>query len=708
MMRTPLRKAVEYARVSSRPQEMTASREVQFDRMDNYARWEGLPVARRFEDVGSGLSTKERPQFEAFVAFACDPANGITDAIVDDLSRFTRSPRDYYPYMERLEKAGITLHSALEGAKVGPDSDFTWGMICLTNERNSRLQSAKTKNHQREAVKRGQIIAGKAPYGYMWERVDREIETSRGKKVIAQNRLVPNPEEWPHLLKIFTLALNGKSPLTIAKELNSLSIPGPTDGEWSDRAVRYILRNPHYLGRPYRGKNPKSKLPGRQESMPITYGEDTHEAAVSQENFEKIDQMILARTYTSGPTKCHSSPSIVSGIAKCGPCIMAGYPPQTCNLVVARDHKGGTARLRCSRKKNQKKHACSTKKNIRLDTLLKHVMTRMFDHNLTGQNIKELIEEVTRKSNPYLEDKQKEKEDLYKSLAEVRKRIQNISEVIQTQGTRYQGMPTMLEDLAKLEKKRQTLEENIQEINDATEEARLFIDEEAAKELIRLFVTSIDVYDIQPLTKGDQEWRLDIQWTLPIFSERTDKSGDREIVILKKDDDDHQDDDFCLLGRFVGINLPKRQVFVDSFYFEEPNRRGTHKKSTTPSRATTKKPKANRKKAMPQPAAQPRKPKPKKQKPRKAPTPKRTPEEQREARRLHEQARNRTPERREYRRRYAEEQRQMARLLGRCQNCSKPTIPGLSRCEICAEAHRQSCRRSDANRRAANKETRLT
>ena len=201
-------------------------------------------------------------------------------------------------------------------------------------------------------------------------------------------------------------------------------------------------------------------------------------------------------------------------------------------------------------------------------------MTRMFDHNLTGQNIKELIEEVNRKSSPYLEDKQKEKEDLYKSLAEVKKRIQNISEVIQTQGTRYQGMPTMLEDLAKLEKKRQTLEEKVQEINDATEEARLFIndpegilaavldlrtytetrDEEAAKELIRLFVTSIDVYDIQPLTKGNQEWRLDIQWTLPIFSERTDKSGDREIVILKKDDDDHQDDDFCLLGRFVGAH----------------------------------------------------------------------------------------------------------------------------------------------------------
>ena len=62
----------------------------------------------------------------------------------------------------------------------------------------------------------------------------------------------------------------------------------------------------------------------------------------------------------------------------------------------------------------------------------------------------------------------------------------------------------------------------------------------------------------------------------------------------------------------------------------------------------------------------------------------------------------------EYRRRYAEEQRQRTRLLGRCQKCSKPAIPGESRCKIRAEAHRQSRRRSDAKRRAANKETRLT
>ena len=45
----------------------------------------------------------------------------------------------------------------------------------------------------------------------------------------------------------------------------------------------------------------------------------------------------------------------------------------------------------------------------------------------------------------------------------------------------------------------------------------------------------------------------------------------------------------------------------------------------------------------------------------------------------------------------------IAKLLGRCQKCSRPAIPGQSRCPTCAEAHRQSRRRSDAMRRDAAK-----
>ena len=99
------------------------------------------------------------------------------------------------------------------------------------------------------------------------------------------------------------------------------------------------------------------------------------------------------------------------------------------------------------------------------------------------------------------------------------------------------------------------------------------------------------------------------------------------------------------------------------------------------------------------------KPKPKGDGKRPPATKAKDPETARETRREYDQARNRTPERREYHRQLAQEQRQKAKELGRCRDCTKHTaIPGQTRCTTCAEAHRQSRRQSDANRRAAAKE----
>ncbi len=235
--------------------------------------------------------------------------------------------------------------------------------------------------------------------------------------------------------------------------------------------------------------------------MPVTFGVDSHEAAMSNEEFEKIEQMIVARTHTSGPTRCNSSINILSGKVKCGFCKLAGLDS---NLVIHRDTPGGITRLRCSRKKNQGKGKCPSKP-ILMDELVKQVLERLLGTTLTEPTVRQVIEDVARDSGPYLEEGQARKKELSEQLTEVRKRIRNISEVIQTQGARYQRLATLLKDLAELEEKERKLQEAIQEINDATEQARLFIndpdgiveaildlrtytetrDEEAAKELCK-------------------------------------------------------------------------------------------------------------------------------------------------------------------------------------------------------------------------------
>ena len=79
---------------------------------------------------------------------------------------------------------------------------------------------------------------------------------------------------------------------------------------------------------------------------------------------------------------------------------------------------------------------------------------------------------------------------------------------------------------------------------------------------------------------------------------------------------------------------------------------------------------------------------------------KQTPEERRE----YAQARSQTPERKEYRRQLRRNQIRIAKEAGKCKDCSNPAIPGQTKCETCAEKHRQRRRKDDANRRAKAKQ----
>ena len=80
----------------------------------------------------------------------------------------------------------------------------------------------------------------------------------------------------------------------------------------------------------------------------------------------------------------------------------------------------------------------------------------------------------------------------------------------------------------------------------------------------------------------------------------------------------------------------------------------------------------------------------------------------RQDRREYERLRRQRPERQEANRKAEQKRRQKAKDLGLCQRCGQPAIPGQTRCETCAEAHRQSRRQSDANRRTVAKEAAAT
>ena len=115
--------------------------------------------------------------------------------------------------------------------------------------------------------------------------------------------------------------------------------------------------------------------------------------------------------------------------------------------------------------------------------------------------------------------------------------------------------------------------------------------------------------------------------------------------------------------------------------------------------------KSKKRKAKPKAAKQPKlERKPKLKRVPKLTTPRTlvSPEERIRRRHAYETGRNKTPERQEYLRTLAQKRRQKAKEAGLCRSCPNPAIPDQTRCEVCAEKHRVSRTKWQAEHRAKN------
>ena len=68
----------------------------------------------------------------------------------------------------------------------------------------------------------------------------------------------------------------------------------------------------------------------------------------------------------------------------------------------------------------------------------------------------------------------------------------------------------------------------------------------------------------------------------------------------------------------------------------------------------------------------------------------------------YDRARSQTPERKEYRRQHQRKLDKIAKETSNCVSCPNLAIKDQTRCETCAEKHRQSGRRSEEKKKAAD------
>ena len=288
----PVRKAVVYARVSSKEQEKEGySIPAQLKLLREYAATRGLAVTKEYIDVETAKQSG-REEFGEMIAFLrAHPSTRIV--LVEKTDRLYRNPKDWV----RIDELDVELHLVKEGSVLSRNSRSSEKFIhaikvAMAKHYTDNLSEEARKGMQ-EKAEQG-IWPTKAPLGY------RNIVGSDGKKIIGAD-----PKIGPLISKLFEMYARGDISLKeAARKAHAAGLAYPRSGaKVPVSTIHTILRNRLYTGWfEWNGKLIEGK----------------HEALVSVELWERVQAVLDGRLGPKAKRGRHNF--AFSGLMSCAQC----------------------------------------------------------------------------------------------------------------------------------------------------------------------------------------------------------------------------------------------------------------------------------------------------------------------------------------------------------------------------------------------------
>lgn len=278
-----------------------------------------------FVDDGYSGTTENRPEFQRMIRMVRQ--GQIRCIIVKDFSRFARNYITMGDYLEQifpcLGVRFISINDGYDSSITTQISDtMTMVLKSILNGYYSRDLSAKMVSFNTQRMKNGEFV-GTPCFGYV-------LNPERTHFVI-------DPDAAKIVRKIFDLALSGKPRSEIVTLLNEEGLPTPAEYNrqrgygksqmvtshplWDHVKVSKILREITYTGTLIMRKRvpvaPCSKHKRIAEPSEQYIRENAHEAIVSKEEFERIQELMPKR---KGWNRENQKTYPLKGIARCGIC----------------------------------------------------------------------------------------------------------------------------------------------------------------------------------------------------------------------------------------------------------------------------------------------------------------------------------------------------------------------------------------------------
>lgn len=294
--------------------------------LTKYVREQGWNLVDTYVDDGFSGTDFNRPSVQRLLS---DAQTGRINLIIcKDLSRFGRNYIEvgqYIDYIFPLHNIRfIALNDNVDTANRDSNAMEMMPVINLFNEWHASSTSKKIKAVNLANAKAGKYTCANAAYGYT--KADDEKHTP-----------IIDPEAAEVVRRIFKLRSRGMSPRAIGDQLNAENIPIPSDYRcqkkgivntkytrhlWTQVQIRQILDNPIYLGKlammRVTSVSYKNHKKVRKDPSEWVVTEDTHEAIISQELWDKVREAEKAVSHGKRDGKGVTQP--LSGMLFCPDC----------------------------------------------------------------------------------------------------------------------------------------------------------------------------------------------------------------------------------------------------------------------------------------------------------------------------------------------------------------------------------------------------
>ena len=388
-----------------------------------YAAEHGLTVVDEYIDDGWSGTNFERPSFQRMID---DIEDGKINCVVTkDLSRLGRNYILTGQYTEiYFPSKGVRYIAINDNVDTINGESELAPFLNILNEMHARQTSKKVKAAMHTRFANGAHYGAYAPLGYV-------------KDPDKKGHLLIDPETRWIVEKIFDLAVHGRGAASITRILVEEKVPTPgwlnyerygtfaniyagAPAEkayaWTIAQVKSILKEETYIGHSVHNKQSnisfKNKKKVRKPQEEWYRVENTHEAIISEEVFQKVQELIASRRrrQKNGTTQ------IFSGLVKCADC---GW---SLAYGVNSQNKNPYAHYHCS-KYGQGLRQCSMH-YIRYDVLYAYVLARLQYWSMLAQKdedklLKRLLNASDRERNSAKKKQAAELKKAEKRKAEV-------------------------------------------------------------------------------------------------------------------------------------------------------------------------------------------------------------------------------------------------------------------------------------------------